>query len=845
MDVPPSPWNSFLDHFYAHQRPSAAATDWQGRLRRHGLPVVLPALVKQKSSSNRGEAVRLSVFMIGRDAAEFRLLGDQFRSFLGRTFSDDVFTRLLPNAKTQFIPDHCGQGCYFTRMLVRTGMETEADQALLRWLQVWDQWDLFRLSHPGGRTDAERLRDALRRFREALAAKDRIAALGRLIDIEDRALLETSNRLFLRVQFHANFREWSAILDDRHLSDLIQIRRPASVTEALIQAVYYSRIAPLEDDIPRLWQVFASDVYPAYRPLYRSRGTITSPEVVRSFLLRAVAVPGETDETLRNELLSLPALAPPERVFLQRLSQAADPQAADPDGLGLEHHGKSPTEVDRVVPVHQIGSSTEASALNEVQAAFMDGRDDTALRLIQGVAATEAKAKFLLQFARQDDTLLAGSYALSSLSLLPEPQRTSLLLVPQIRAEVMRLMAQPQTIRPFVSQPEDASQGTGEEPGLPAEAAPLPELTVLELPSGLPLGWKDWLQQLAQRSLPEQLLRKCAEAGVVEWSVEPLAMSATDPVVFADQLDAVRDGGATRDGFLDTLPFIIQAFLEDPGYPRAVFAPIYEGLRLTLSYDLAGRGLNDTILTLFLDLLAGQLAHGVGAVAYRDIMSEVESYWQMGGAANLRALLDLLDALLEFASPDKECREKVARLAFTRVGEWINGRRVGGDQAQYARRLAEEYHQTDLLPAEPPDVAGEAISENVPWDVLNGKSVGLYTLMDSVGNRIRSLLRHFCPGCEVLVNSEKVGGSQLKNLAEGADVFIMVTGCAKHAATEFIEKHRNPQKPLLRPSGRGSSSVLTALAEYLKNASGNSHALGSAAARVSSARPAKRPSKRR
>ena len=68
---------------------------------------------------------------------------------------------------------------------------------------------------------------------------------------------------------------------------------------------------------------------------------------------------------------------------------------------------------------------------------------------------------------------------------------------------------------------------------------------------------------------------------------------------------------------------------------------------------------------------------------------------------------------------------------------------------------------------------------------------------------------------KVEINSEKVGSVKLRDLARNADIFVIVTRSAKHAATNFIEMHRK-DKPTLRPTGKGTSSILYELAQYVE-----------------------------
>ena len=49
------------------------------------------------------------------------------------------------------------------------------------------------------------------------------------------------------------------------------------------------------------------------------------------------------------------------------------------------------------------------------------------------------------------------------------------------------------------------------------------------------------------------------------------------------------------------------------------------------------------------------------------------------------------------------------------------------------------------------------------------------------------------PNIKITINKDKVGTSPLKSLAQNADIFVIATSSAKHAATTFIQKNRSKE----------------------------------------------------
>ncbi len=104
----------------------------------------------------------------------------------------------------------------------------------------------------------------------------------------------------------------------------------------------------------------------------------------------------------------------------------------------------------------------------------------------------------------------------------------------------------------------------------------------------------------------------------------------------------------------------------------------------------------------------------------------------------------------------------------------------------------------------------------------------MYTLTERAGRYLQQILAERAPDAKVHIAHDKVGTESLRQLARRADVFIMATASAKHAATEFIQANRPADLPLLRPRGKGMASMLHALQEFLSSESlDNSVALAS------------------
>ena len=76
------------------------------------------------------------------------------------------------------------------------------------------------------------------------------------------------------------------------------MQRPRRVTEALIRAIYATRLQTFEADSrpADALKLFSTEIFPRYRDLYKSSSGLSGDEVDASFLLVALA-----DEPARSE----------------------------------------------------------------------------------------------------------------------------------------------------------------------------------------------------------------------------------------------------------------------------------------------------------------------------------------------------------------------------------------------------------------------------------------------------------------------------------------------------------------------------------------------------------------
>lgn len=90
-----------------------------------------------------------------------------------------------------------------------------------------------------------------------------------------------------------------------------------------------------------------------------------------------------------------------------------------------------------------------------------------------------------------------------------------------------------------------------------------------------------------------------------------------------------------------------------------------------------------------------------------------------------------------------------------------------------------------------------------------GRNVLLYSLDQRVLDRVSEGLQQLAPGVKVACAHDSVGSPALRQKARQADVVVLATRCAKHAATGFITQHAKASV-IDYADGSGSASLMRA-----------------------------------
>jgi hypothetical protein len=598
----------------------------------------------------------------------------------------------------------------------------------------------------------------LRDFYMALAAADAGAAEELLTQLREHYHLDAVNLLYLRLQMLAAFSRWADLLALSDLPDLLRLRRPAAVTEALVRAVYHTHLIAFEDppDPPGAVLAFRAHVLASFGSLFASRAGMHSPEAAKACMLLAVAK-DPPDLPLRDALLARDDLDPVDREYLRSLGALAQTTTA---------------EVPAADPFALAG---DAARENDFDRAFA---------LAVSAPPSAARARLLCECACELGTLEARAEAVAAVNALDEAEKAAF-LNRRVNQQLWENLS------------ED----------VPAQHAETAE------PETVPTNWCAWLEHLDQhegRNGSREIARRAAD----EWSPPDFLCQPGAVERFTARLAGTRSQAAEY-ALRDCLPHLIRFFHKDQGWPNPALKTVYRQFLELLFYSTEG-GKAD--LVVFNELLEALLTLGATSADYGEAVSFTRELWQRFAAPlTLDWALDALELLAASPSADPAARRSFLQLVLDRAAAF--GRFLTPDQRDLLLLTATDLGERDLASSYFPASAEPAEQADDPIAALKGKSVAVYTLTQRSAEQFQRIVQARAPGVTLALLHDLDASKRLQQHARQADLFVMVTASAKHAATNCIRRTRSAEKPLLIPTGKGAASMLAALRSYLERSS--------------------------
>lgn len=423
-------------------------------------------------------------------------------------------------------------------------------------------------------------------------------------------------------------------------------------------------------------------------------------------------------------------------------------------------------------------SPTVVTSLQLAQAKLASLDFDAAFGVLSQLSPSVEQLALLLQCAVELQSLAATTAVLEAISAVSPIDRDQLLASHRSRVLLDHLV------------------------GVTVPGAALPPETV-------PANWVEWLQRL-NRSGPWPKALEVAEHGAREWAAEGLLGDYRVAEDFRALLvDSTKRDAAAQGVVRNALPHLITSLLRDPEY-RSRAAGLLTDILLVLTDEAECRAVD---LAAIREVIGALIELGPPAGEYRQLVAFLEDTWdKFGSPRTIDWLLDALEILVLSPAPAPDGPHALLARALESFTRW----RGRATSAQWAllevlcRELRADEAYRALTPPEPA-VSGDTTSAD-----LRGLTVGIYSLLERPTRHAREALETMFPGVIVQQNADLVATDRLRELARRADILIVVTGAATHAATACIDSARPKSLPLLRPRSRSAAAILAELTTFLE-----------------------------
>ena len=593
----------------------------------------------------------------------------------------------------------------------------------------------------------------LRDLEMAILARNEQSALAIYGEIRSRGRLSATNLAFLQVRIFAAFEKWAELLLLPILDDILQVRLPKRISDQIAQAVYQQHLLQHELTGDASAAIETyRDTAKRFQNLVRSTEGLQSPDAIKFALVSSVA----SDPTKREVAEQLAGNS----------AIAADADWAN--ALLATLPAPAPTE----------GVSETVISYDLADARYNENNFDEAFALYLLQPPTNRSVHRVLEIAVEIDTRRSAEDAIAYLSSAPEDVQGQILCRRVCAGHI-----------------ESLSQILGED-------------SVGEVKQiGSLADWFEFVDAGEAIETSGEVL----EYGIPKWLSNP----SFDASKIGQALQKSRTG-KQRDIIRNAVPTFIRAFLVDRSATREC-KPIYNALIDLLIYDEsvgpddlnAIEQLSEAILTTF-------PSHEASNNDFQHVAELTAYLWDsIAAPRHFDWVLSMLDLLIDTGAQQHTSLTPI--LAAIAESSRLWARRISADQWSLLELLASDLGLSELIGGLCPE--SEETTKNAIPDirrVLAGKSIAVYSLTERIARRFGQLAEQAFDGIKMHYVHDKSLTDRMKSLAQSADIFIINTWDAKHAATNGIKNKREADLITLEPTGKSANSLFQCLSHFTR-----------------------------
>lgn len=592
----------------------------------------------------------------------------------------------------------------------------------------------------------------LRDLEMAIIAGNEYSACQINTEIRSRGRLSATNLAFLQVHIFAAFNHWAEILLMPNLSDLMQVRRPKRISEQLAAAVYCQTLLKHEvTNEPSAAISTFRNQCGRYQTLVRSTDGFQSATAIKFAMVAAVAAD------------------PPNRPLAEQLLSE---KVEDSDRSWCEFL-LSQLEVSQ--PTAMAAEAVGTFELAESR--YTEGNFDEAFTLYLSQSPSHRSVCRVLELAVEIDSTNAASKAIEFLESADDDVRGKVLGRKVCNGQI-------ETLTSLLGQ-----SATGD---------PKPISSLAE-----------WFQCLDDASNTANLIQ-VLDYGIGDWSITPDSNASQ----IAELLRPPRTGTAAET-IRNSVPLFIRTFLPEREAKRENKA-IYNALIELLIYD-ESIGSDDltAVEQLVEAILTTAPSHDSGNNDFTFAADITKHLWETVAAPrHLDWALSMLDLLIDTGTQQHANLTPILVAITESIRPWT--RRVTAHQWSLFSLLASDLGLCELFEGIRPEPELDAPSDTITYrNALKGKSIAIYSLTERIARRFGQLAEQAFDGIKIHFVHDKVLTDRMKRLAQSADIFLINTWDAKHAATNGIKSNRMSNAMVLEPHSKSPQALFQSLRHYV------------------------------
>ena len=337
------------------------------------------------------------------------------------------------------------------------------------------------------------------------------------------------------------------------------------------------------------------------------------------------------------------------------------------------------------------------------------------------------------------------------------------------------------------------------------------ELRRLVTPGEVPVAdWYDWLATLAVSEAPRDVVALARDRSEM-WNADSLLERDDSGDLVLDVLTSAAD---RAEALREARPLLVPAVLDSPVKRPELAGPASRFLRLLsdgiVGDERLGYGDLDDLAAVAEFVIGG----GIAADEYRAfVLGTLEAAWQR--AASVRSLgwlMDIAELLNDSPCPDNDVRVSFTSAVISALTRYRA--QIPPEHWDRAEEVFESLGRRDEIESLRPG-AEKREAALLEWAGLKGRRIFVYTLVEPAGDRARRYFEDVAPGVVVDLWAASVADDRMLHAVRGAELVVVATRAAKHAATLAIERAVPADVPVTYPTGKGWSSIVTAVRDSL------------------------------